>query len=113
MKKAVLRDKIYMNFSEELYELVKLACTYKLPSKAPKAYKVKDHFIIKKNYSIIGKRIIAIPIGRQELIPDDYEIIDKLIYKPVKFPKFKFKLRESQKLIYDQVEDNCLINANV
>jgi len=113
MKKAVLSDKIYMNFSEELYELVKLACTYKLPSKAPKAYKVKDHFIIKKNYSIIGKRIIAIPIGRQELIPDDYEIIDKRIYKPVKFPKFKFKLRESQKLIYDQVEDNCLINANV
>jgi superfamily II DNA or RNA helicase len=108
MKKAVLSDKIYMNFTEELYEIVKLACTYKIPSKVP-----NDPPTIRKNYTIIGNKFIAVPIGKQELIPYDYEIVDKRVYNPVKFPKFKFKLRESQDIIYRAVLDNCLINANV
>lgn len=108
MKKAVLSDRIYLNFEEELYERIKLNLTFKIPSKIP-----GDPPIIKKAYSIIGRKFITIPIGRQDLIPGDYEIIDKRVYVPTQFPKFKFKLRESQQKIHDAVLDNCLINADV
>jgi len=108
MKKAVLSDRIYVNFSDELYEKIKLNLTYKIPSKIP-----GDPPIIRKNYAIIGHKFISFPIGRQDLIPIDYEIVDKRVYVPVKFPKFKFTLRPSQKKVYNIVLDNCLINANV
>lgn len=108
MKKAVLSNRIYMNFEENLYEKIKSQLTYKIPSKIP-----GDPPIIRKLYSIIGHKFLTIPIGRQDLIPDDYEIIDSRTYVPVKFPEFKFKLRPNQQKIYDAVLDNCLINANV
>lgn len=108
MKKAVLSNRIWMNFDEELYEKLKLELTYKIPSKVP-----TDPPTIRREYSIIGNKFLTIPIGRQDLIPSNYEIIDKRVYNPVKFPKFKFELRPSQELIYNAVYDNCLINANV
>ena len=108
MKKAVLSDKIWVNFSEELYEIVKLACTYKIPSKIP-----NDPPTIRRNYSLFKNRFILIPIGKQDLIPKDYEIVDRRILNPVKFPEFKFTLRKSQQEVYDQIDDNCLINADV
>jgi superfamily II DNA or RNA helicase len=108
MKKAVLSDRIYMNFSEELYELIKLACTYKIPSKIP-----GDPPTIRKNYIVLENKFIVIPIGKQYLIPDDYTIVDNRVLNPVKFPEFKFELRKSQQEVYDEVKDNCLINADV
>lgn len=108
MKKAVLSNRIWMNFDEELYEKVKIELTYKIPSKIP-----GDPPEIKRLYKIYQHKFITIPIARTDLIPADYEIVDKRTYNPVKFPEFKFTLRESQQLIYDLVQDNCLINANV
>jgi len=46
-----------------------------------------------------------------DLIPDHYEIVDKRIEKPVEFPEFKFDLRPSQKDVYDEIEDNAIVNA--
>jgi superfamily II DNA or RNA helicase len=97
-----------MNFDEDLYEKVKNELTYKIPSKIP-----GDPPEIRKTYKIMERKFITLPIGRLDLIPDDYEIVDKRIYNPVHFPEFKFKLRKQQQIVYDQVEDNCLINANV
>jgi superfamily II DNA or RNA helicase len=54
---------------------------------------------------------MSIPIGRLDLIPKDYEIIDKRVLVPTQFPTFKFSLRESQQDVYDVVEGNCIINA--
>lgn len=107
MKKAVLSNKIWMNFDGDLYENIKTNLTYKIPSKVP-----NDPPITKRLYSIIGHKFITIPIGRQDLIPKDYEIIDKRTLNPTTFPEFKFTLREDQQVIYDKVGDNCLINAN-
>ena len=45
------------------------------------------------------------------MIPQDYEIVDKRVLVPVKFPKFKFDLRPSQFDVYEEVKDNCIINA--
>jgi len=108
MKKAVLSNRIFFNFEEELYEKVKTELTFKIPSKIP-----GDPPTIERLYSPPIKGVMSIPIGAIDLIPDDYEIVDKRVYKPVKFPKFKFTLRESQKIIHDALLDNCLINANV
>jgi superfamily II DNA or RNA helicase len=55
--------------------------------------------------------LISMPIGRMDLIPDHYEIVDKRIEKPVEFPEFKFDLRPSQKDVYDEIEDNAIVNA--
>ena len=108
MKKAVLSNRIFVNFDSELYEKAKVELTYKIPSKIP-----GDPPVVKCLLGKVGTDILTFPIGRTDLIPPDYEIVDKRTYKPVKFPKFKFKLRESQQIIHDLVEDNCLINANV
>lgn len=108
MKKAVLSDKIWMNFSEELYEIVKLACTYKIPSKI-----LNEPPTIKKVYSIVGNKFITIPIGKQNLIPKEYEVVDRRVVKEAVFPEFKYTLRKSQQEVYNAVFDNCLINADV
>ncbi len=108
MKKAVLSDKIWMNFTPELYEMVKLSCTYKIPSKIP-----GDPPTIRRNYTVVGNKFITVPIGKQDIIPDEYEIVDKRILNPVEFPEFKYTLRKSQQDVHDDISDNCLINADV
>jgi superfamily II DNA or RNA helicase len=107
MKKALLSNRIWMNFEDELYEKIKTSLTYKIPSKI-----FGDPPTIKRLYSVIGHKFLTIPIGRQDLIPENYKIVDKRILNPINFPDFKFTLREDQQKIYNQVEDNCLINAN-
>ena len=61
--------------------------------------------------ALIKQGLVAIPIGRQDLIPNDYEVVDKRTEKPVEFPEFAFELRESQQLVYDEVKDSAIINA--
>ena len=80
--------------------------TYSIPS-----FRFSDPPFIIKNMALIKQGLVAIPIGRQDLIPNDYEIVDKRTEKPVKFPEFTFDLRESQQLVYDEVEDSAIINA--
>jgi len=108
MKKAVLSNRIWVNFDEKLYEKIKENLTYKIPSKIP-----NDPPTILRLYEVVGNKFLTFPIGRIDLIPADYEIVDKRTLNPVDFPEFKFELRPNQKLIYDAVDDNCLINANV
>ena len=108
MKKAVLSNRILLNYEKKLYEKCKEALTYKIPPKIP-----GDPPTTKRLISVIGEKFISLPIGRTDLIPEDYEIVDKRSVVPVKFPKFRFKLRESQQEIHDMVNDNCIINANV
>jgi superfamily II DNA or RNA helicase len=108
MKKAVLSNRVWVNYDDDLYEKLKAELTYKIPSKVP-----GDPPVIRREYQVVGHKFLTFPIGRLDLIPPDYEIVDKRIYNPVYFPPFKFRLRPSQKIVYDEVEDNCLINANV
>lgn len=107
IKKAVLSNRIFMNFSEDLYTNCKMNLTFKIPAKIPGDPPVTISLV-----NIIANKFISIPIGAKHLIPEDYEIVDKRAIVPVKFPEFKFTLRESQQKIYDEVNDNCLINAN-
>ena len=43
-----------------------------------------------KNMSIIRTGLISIPIGRTDLIPTNYEIIDNRLMPKADFPDFKF-----------------------
>jgi superfamily II DNA or RNA helicase len=106
--KAVLSNRIYLTAPPEQFEQFKKKLTYKVPSKIfGKPPETK--YTIKR----AGPGVASLPIGRLDLIPENYEIIDKRICIPAEFPEFKYDLRPNQQFIYDQVKDNCLINANV
>jgi superfamily II DNA or RNA helicase len=66
-----------------------------------------------KNYKVLPKGILSIPQGRLDLVPEDYEIIDKRVLENVPFPTPKFGLRPEQQVVYDPIDDTCFINALV
>ena len=104
--KAVISHRIYMDCSSELQEKLDKELTYSIPTHNP-----LDPPQIIKNMGIIRNGLVSLPIGRTDLIPEHYEIVDKRVHKPVDFPEFKFPLRESQQKVYDEIEDNAIINA--
>lgn len=104
--KAVISHRIYMDCSEEVQERIDKELTYTIPSHNP-----LDPPEVIKNMGIIRNGLVSLPIGRTDLIPSNYEIVDRRVNKPVEFPEFKFDLRPSQKAVYDEIEDNSIINA--
>jgi superfamily II DNA or RNA helicase len=66
-----------------------------------------------KNYKVLPKGILSIPQGRLDLVPENYEIIDKRVLESVPFPTPKFGLRPEQQVVYDPIDDTCFINALV
>ena len=104
--KAVLSNRIYLEVTKEYKEHLNKELTYKIPS-----YNPMDPPQIIKNMQRIKEGLVSIPIGRTDLIPEDYEIVDKRISLPVELPDFKFDLRTSQLEVFDAIEDNAIINA--
>jgi len=104
--KAVISHRIYMECDDRLQEQIDKELTYTIPAHNP-----LDPPQVIKNMGIIRKGLVSLPIGRTDLIPDHYEIVDKRIEKPVQFPEFMFDLRPSQKAVYDEIKDNSIINA--
>lgn len=84
------------------------ALTYKIES-----YRRDAAPVIIKNLRKIRSNLISIPVGRTDLIPEGYELKDKRVEVPVQLPEFKYELRESQQEVYDQLNDNAVINAFV
>jgi superfamily II DNA or RNA helicase len=66
-----------------------------------------------KNYKVLPKGILSIPQGRLDLVPDEYEVIDKRVLESIPFPDPKFELRPEQQVVYDPIDDTCFINALV
>lgn len=104
--KAVISHRIYMDCSEELQEVIDKELTYTIPSHNP-----LDPPQVIKNMGIIRNGLVSLPIGRTDLIPEHYEIVDKRVQKPLDFPDFRFELRQSQQDVFNEIEDNCIINA--
>lgn len=107
MKKAVISNRIYLNRTEELHDYLLNNLVYKIPATRPKAPP-----IVICDVTRINKDILSIPVGRADLIPSDYEIVDKRIDTEIEFPKFQKTLRESQQKIYNEITDSAIINAN-
>ena len=104
--KAVLSNRIYLEVNTETHNKIEKELTYTLAPRMP-----SDPPIVFKTIRFIREGLVSIPIGREDLIPSDYEIIDKRVTSPVKHEKFKFELRPSQKRVHDEVNDNAIINA--
>ena len=95
-----------MDCTPDMQERIDKELTYLIPSHNP-----TDPPQVIANMAIIRNGLISIPIGRTDLIPRGYEIKDKRNLVPVDFPKFKYDLRPSQQKVYDEIEDNAIINA--
>ena len=80
--------------------------TYLIPSHNP-----ADPPQVITNMGILRDDLISIPVGRVDLIPKNFFVVDKRITIPVDFPEFKYDLRASQQEVYEKVDDNCIINA--
>ena len=104
--KAVLSNRIYLECTREYRDYLNDLLTYTIPS-----YRPDDPPLVIKNMARIRDNIVTIPIGRMDLIPDDYEIVDNRILHPVKFPEFQFTLRPSQLSVYHDINDNAIVNA--
>ena len=104
--KAVISNRIYLECTREYREVLAKELTYIIAGRGP-----DDPPQVIKNMQRIRENLVSIPIGRTDLIPDDYEIVDKRIYMPVDFPEFRFPLRDSQQAVFDELDDNCIINA--
>lgn len=66
-----------------------------------------------RNYKMITPSVISIPQGRVDLIPANYEIVDKRVLEFADFPAPIHPLFPEQQLVYDKIEDSCFINAMV
>ena len=104
--KAVISNRIYLEVTDEYKDFLSKELTYTIPS-----YNPTDPPLVIKNMARIKTGLVSIPVGRTDLIPQDYEVVDKREVIKADFPKFKFDLRESQKAVYDELNDNAIINA--
>lgn len=112
MPKAVISNRIYMdNPGVEATKLIIKELTYKIKKDTGSKQFATIETI--KNYKVLPKGILSIPQGRLDLIPEDYEIIDKRIVDNIPFPDPKFGLRPEQQVVYDPIDDTCFINALV
>jgi len=113
MAKAILSNRIYLDTTPDILEQLKKTLTYKIKKPPRPGLTHFTQFDIIKNYKLLPKGVIAIPIGRIDLIPKDYEIVDKRIYEEYPFPDPKLQLRGNQVSIYEDIDDNAFINAMV
>lgn len=112
MGKVVISNKIYLKVSkQEMADLASLL-TYKIaskPNKNPRFNKVE----VIRNYSIVSDTIIAIPKGREDLIPEGSEIIDNTISTECTLPYPLIPLRPAQQPVLDAWEGSGILNAKV
>lgn len=112
MAKAIISNRIYMDDpGKDHTKHIMRTLTYKIHKDTGSKKFVSVETI--RNYKTLINGIISVPQGRLDLIPKDYELVDKRVLNPVPFPTPKFELREDQQVIYDQITDTCFINALV
>lgn len=108
MDKAVISNRIMLNIEPSDVARFDDALTYEIAS-----YREDKPPTIIKNMKRVRSDLISIPVGRTDLIPKGYEVVDKRVDIPANFPEFRFELRPSQKEVYDKIEGNAVINASV
>ena len=110
MGKAVISNRIYMDLPENKKELFD-TLTYNI-IKNPGKGRFETLEVI-RNYRMVTPKIISIPQGRLDLVPEGYEIIDKRVEIWEDFPDPRYNMYPEQAIIHDQVDDSCIINALV
>lgn len=113
MPKAILSNRIYLDTTPEILDSLRKTLTYKIKKPPRPGMTVFTQYDIIKNYKLLPNGIMSIPIGRLDLIPEHYEIVDKRITEEMPFPDPKLALRGSQIDVYNEVNESCFINAMV
>jgi len=110
--KAIISNRIYMDNPgvEHTKHIIK-ELTYKIKKDTGSKKFATVETI--KNYKVLPKGILSIPQGRLDLVPEEFEIVDKRIVESIPFPDPKFELRPEQQVVYDPIDDTCFINALV
>lgn len=103
---AVLMNRIYLEVTPEYKEKLREILTYSIESRIP-----NEPPLIIRNLKQVKGSIVSIPSGREDLIPDGYDIIDKRSAPAAQFPAFRGQLRESQQAVYDEIESSTMLNA--
>ncbi|MCP3899131.1 MAG: DEAD/DEAH box helicase family protein [Desulfobacteraceae bacterium] len=107
--KAILRNRIYIQCDEPLKDSIEKELSYTIPVRIS-ASEVRNVRLF--DFKRVNSTTLSIPIGRVDLIPETHEIIDKRVYNLCDFHiKEGIKLRPSQQNIYDNIENNTIINA--
>ena len=109
MAKAIISNRIYLDGLTDLQlKNITDLLTYRMEEKgferqrSGKLNPTKKITYL-KNYKLLPRGIISIPMGRLDLIPSTHEVVDKRVTDDVPFPNPKFPLRELQQEIYDDV----------
>lgn len=111
MAKAVISNRIYLdNPGKEKTQEITKALTYKLTRYSAGKSGMANVEVI-RNYKILTGGILSIPQGRFDLIPEDYEVLDRRTVNDVPFPSPLYPLRVEQEPVYNEVNDNAFINA--
>lgn len=114
MTKAVISNRIYLTEPEEGFADIKKSLTYKIETRKPdRSNKMIMSVEILRTYKQLPRNILSIPLGRKDLIPEGCEIIDKRVYNEMPFPEPKFPLRPEQQVVFDEINDGCILNALV
>ena len=72
--KAVISNRIQIQGDSKFLGLLEQELTYTLPPRMP-----QDPPMIIKTIRPLKEGLVSIPVGRIDLIPEDYEIIDKRV----------------------------------
>jgi superfamily II DNA or RNA helicase len=112
MTKAIISNRIYIKLpsNTDITKKIMSELTYKFKKKTINP-NIPTKLEIVKNYKLINPDIIAIPQGRQDLIPQGYSLEDRRVTSVVPFPTPKFPLREDQLDQYNLIDDSCFLNA--
>lgn len=111
--KAIISNRIYLDTTPGTANAIAKALTYKIKRPPRPGLTHFSQFEIIKNYKMLPKGVMSIPSGRIDLIPENYEIVDKRVLHELPFPTPLMPLRDSQQEVYDKVDDMCFINALV
>lgn len=110
--KAIISNRIYLSDpGREVANTITKALTYKFAKNT--GNKQFSTIETVRTYKKLTGGVFSIPQGREDLIPENWEVVDNRIFNPVPFPDPKFELRPDQLEVYDQVVDTCFINALV
>lgn len=109
MSKAVISNRIYMNCDKgsELDKKLMKELTYELWVNGSE-FPMFIHNMIR-----ISDKVISIPAGRLDLIPEDRTIVDKRADVPALIPTPGFEPRDTQAVCIEQMSGNGLVNAPV
>lgn len=111
---AIVSNRILLRARDKGHEdAIVATLTYKLVDKFRSGFGGKEVYELIKTFIRQPKGMFSIPVGRFDLVPEEYEVIDNRTLVPVTMPVPKLPLRASQQHIYDHITDNCIINAPV